>query len=62
MGGYRVDAITPAELAPCEFLIASLDARQSTPSYAGWTPVARIQRPTDRQDFTVVYRRTAAAR
>lgn len=62
MGGYRVDAITPPELAPCEFLIASLDARQATPEYAGWKPIARIQRPTDRQDFTIVYRRASAAR
>lgn len=62
MGRYRVDAITPPELAPCEFLIASLDAKQPTPEYIGWKPIARIQRPTDRQDFTVVYRRSTAAR
>ena len=62
MGRYRVDAITPPELAPCEFLIASVDAKQPTTEYAGWKPIARIQRPTDRQDFTVVYRRIAPAR
>jgi hypothetical protein len=62
MGGYRVDAITPPELSPCEFLLASLSDRQSAPALAGWHLVARIQRPTDRRDFTALYRRSPPAR
>jgi 4-amino-4-deoxy-L-arabinose transferase-like glycosyltransferase len=62
MGGYRVDAITPAALSPCEFLIASVNERQGTPEVEGWKLLARIQRPTDRNDFTLVYRHVAPQR
>lgn len=60
MGGYRVDAVTPADLSPCEFLVVSLTSGQPSPAVEGWTLLARLQRPTDRQDFTAVYRRSSA--
>jgi hypothetical protein len=62
MGGYRVDAITPAELSPCEVMLISQAPRDATVVMPGWRAVARIARPTDRQDITVVYRREPAPR
>lgn len=62
MGGYRVDAITPAASSPCEFLIASVNDRQGSPEVEGWRLLARIPRPADRNDFTLVYRRAAPVR
>ena len=62
MGGYRVDAITPAELSPCEVLLISQAPRDATAVMPGWRAIARIARPTDRQDITVIYRREAASR
>ena len=57
MGRYRVDANTPAATSPCEFLLAAGNERPGMPVIEGWKPVARVQRPTDRNDFTLVYRR-----
>jgi hypothetical protein len=62
MGGYRVDAITPAELSPCEVILISQAPRDAAVVLPGWRAVARIARPTDRQDITVVYRREPASR
>ena len=61
MGRYRVDAITPAATSPCEFLLAAGTERPGMPMIEGWKPVARVQRPTDRNDFTLVYRRADLA-
>jgi len=61
MGRYRVDAITPAATSPCEFLIVAGNERPGMPAIEGWKPVARVQRPTDRNDFTLVYRRADLA-
>ena len=62
IGHYRIDAITPAEISPCGFLLASVDDPGSAPRIEGWMLVARVQRPTDRRDFTLVYRRDPATR
>lgn len=59
MGGYRVDAITPAATSPCEYLLVSANERQGQPEVEGWQAVARIRRPTDRNDYTLVYRRAS---
>ncbi len=62
MGGYHVDAVTPAELSPCDFLLASQTPKEPAANYPGWKLIARVERPTDRLDLTAIYRRTAAAR
>jgi 4-amino-4-deoxy-L-arabinose transferase-like glycosyltransferase len=62
MGGYRVDAVTPAELSPCEFLLAPQTPTAPPPPFAGWELVARVARPTDRFDLTAIYRRSPAER
>ena len=59
---HPVDAITPAELSPCEVMLISQAPRDATAVLPGWRAVARIARPTDRQDITVVYRREPASR
>ena len=62
MGGYRVDAVTPAELSPCEFLLASQTPSQPAARIPGWELVVRLERPTDRLDLTAVYRRNPGSR
>ena len=62
MAGYHVDAITPAELSPCDYLLASQSPKVPATTYPGWELIARVERPTDRLDLTAIYRRTAAAR
>jgi hypothetical protein len=58
MGSFRVDAVTPAELSPCEVLLRTQrdDADDTLP---GWTLTARLPRPTAREDVTLLYRRAA---
>jgi hypothetical protein len=58
MGGYRVDAVTPADLSPCEILLRTQrgDAADELP---GWSLAARLPRPTAREDITLLYRRAA---
>lgn len=62
IGGYRVDAITPAELSPCEVLLLSRTAREPVVDRPGWRLVASVPRPTDRQDITLIYQRAAGPR
>ena len=57
MGGYRVDAVTPAERTRCEFLLLTADARSAARRRGpagSWSP-ARSGRPTD-EDITAIYR------
>ncbi|MBX3604689.1 MAG: hypothetical protein KF788_05445 [Piscinibacter sp.] len=58
MGALRVDAVTPADLTPCEVLLRSERDGSAAP-VPGWTLVARLPRPTAREDVTLLYRRAA---
>ena len=61
LGGFRVDAVTPAATARCEFLL-QMQTRQTTPSPgAGWKLLARERRNTSDEEITAVYRRAAPA-
>lgn len=62
MAAYRVDAVTPAELSPCDFLLASQTPSEPAARMPGWELVVRLERPTDRLDLTAVYRRNPATR
>jgi 4-amino-4-deoxy-L-arabinose transferase-like glycosyltransferase len=62
IGDYRVDAITPADITPCEFLLVANAPRADAPEPTRWSFVARIERPTDRGELTEIYRRTTAPR
>lgn len=58
LGGYQVDAVTPADLSPCEILLRT-QRGGAADELPGWSLVARLPRPTAREDITLLYRRTA---
>ena len=57
-GRYRVDARSTAELA-CRWRVHVARARTPPATPPGWELAAEIKRPTDRDETTWVYRRTA---
>jgi hypothetical protein len=56
-GHWRVDARPQAESGPCDHLMRATRASPLPPTPTGWEEVGRAQRPTDREEVTVVYRR-----
>jgi hypothetical protein len=56
LGGWRVDARTVPELR-CDFQLLIRRRAQPPSTPPGWTPVAEIPRPTDKDELTTVYRR-----
>ncbi|MEO5698695.1 MAG: hypothetical protein ABIQ60_16360, partial [Burkholderiaceae bacterium] len=60
LGGYRVDAVTPAERSPCKFLV-QIETRLE-PSLPGsdWRLLACERRNTNDDTLTVVYGRVPA--
>jgi hypothetical protein len=62
LGGFRVDAVTPAATARCEYLL-QLQGRDGTSRPgATWQLVARERRNTSDEEITAVYRRATAPR
>ena len=61
LGGWRVDAAHPAPASPCEFLVQTDFPPNRIQVGPGWELVARVQRPTDREDIAAIYRRTTPA-
>ena len=57
-GGWRVDARAAAASGACEWLLHVEPVRTSRAVPPGWRFVARERRPTDRDEVTVVLRRT----
>ena len=57
MGGYRVDAVTPARETRCDYLLQLELRSKPRPPMAGWTLVSLERRPTDRDEVTAIYRR-----
>lgn len=62
LGRYQVDAAHPAAPAACEYLLQPDFPPGSAQAGAGWELVARVQRPTDRQDVIAIYRRLPKTR
>jgi 4-amino-4-deoxy-L-arabinose transferase-like glycosyltransferase len=58
-GDYRVDARHDAATTACNYLIRTQPVGRTLPPPEGWLLVARERRPTDRNNLTSVYRRTA---
>ena len=56
MAGLRVDAISPADLTPCEILLRT-QRGEAADKLPGWLLAARLPRPTARDDVTLLYRR-----
>ena len=61
LGGFRVDAVTPAATARCEFLLQMQTRQPGAPPGAGWKLLARERRNTSDEEITAVYRRAAPA-
>lgn len=56
-GRWRVDASPRAADGACPFLIMTAKVNGTLPAPAGWRRVTVEQRPTDKDDLTVVFRR-----
>jgi 4-amino-4-deoxy-L-arabinose transferase-like glycosyltransferase len=59
LGRYRVDAITPASTARCEYLVQVQPRDAPSSPGAGWKLLARERRNTSEDEITAVYRRVA---
>jgi hypothetical protein len=57
LGGYQVDAINAPPLSRCDYLLRIEPTSNLRTSIAGWTLVAREQRPSDKDELTAIYRR-----
>ncbi len=62
LGGYRVDAVTPPDITPCEYLIQADAPRSASPPESRWVRLARVERPTDRGETADIYRRANPTR
>ena len=60
-GGYRVEARPDADTGSCEFSVQTTRSRVAAPAKPGWALVAAVQRPSDRNELTAIYRRQATA-
>jgi hypothetical protein len=58
-GHYRVDGRPGAENGACRYLLRSETVRRPPPAPAGWALVARVRRPTDRDERIAIFRRAA---
>ena len=57
----KVDASTHAASNSCRVLVQVQRGAQRVPGVSGWDEVARESRPTDRNEWLVVYRRASGA-
>jgi hypothetical protein len=57
LGRWPVDARAQAVDGPCNFLLRAFRERAAPPAPEGWRLVGQTQRPTDRDETTLVYRR-----
>ncbi len=59
VGHWRVDARPQAAADGCPFLLRATRLRPLPPAPAGWSLLAEVTRPTDREEVTQVYRRSS---
>ena len=60
LGGYRVDAVTPARSTRCGVLLQIESRKRPVAAPAGWRRTGQANRPTDRDEVTAVYTRVSA--
>jgi 4-amino-4-deoxy-L-arabinose transferase-like glycosyltransferase len=60
-GKFRVDGVESAADTSCNYLLQIEPRRGKQVPPEGWTRIARESLPTDRTDWTVIYRRQPAA-
>jgi 4-amino-4-deoxy-L-arabinose transferase-like glycosyltransferase len=58
MGGYWVDAATPAQDSTCNYRLRLESRGHPQPTPEGWTLVARERRPSDADEITAIFRRS----
>ncbi|MDP2007946.1 MAG: hypothetical protein Q8K45_19940 [Rubrivivax sp.] len=58
-GRWRVDAGAAAADGPCNWQLQVTKMRPRPPTPAGWQLMGEVQRPTDREEVTQVFRRNA---
>ena len=61
LGGYRVDAKTPASATDCMYLLLMENHQTTAAAAPGWQLVARERRNTNDEDVPTVYRRAKAS-
>jgi 4-amino-4-deoxy-L-arabinose transferase-like glycosyltransferase len=59
-GPYRVDARHGPTQTRCNYFVRVEPVDKASAAPPGWTRVARVRRPTDRDNLTSVYRRNAS--
>jgi len=59
-GPFQIDGAVDESQSSCKYLIQIEPRREKRASPAGWVRVARESLPTDRTDWTVIYRRDPA--
>ena len=60
-GGYRVDGLSGPTNTRCAYVLQPELRSGKHPAPAGWTLVARVNRPTDRTEWVAIYRRAPSA-
>ncbi len=58
-GDYRPDATTPLATTHCNYLLVLESRNRPRGSWPGWEWVATERRPTDREEATAIFRRSA---
>ena len=59
LGGWRVDAVTPAERTACDHLLRMQTRQRAVDPGPGWQLLTREMRNTSEDEITAVYRRSA---
>jgi hypothetical protein len=62
LGRWQVDARSDAASGNCSYLIRAVRGNPLPVPPPGWVQIAEVQRPTDRDEITLVYRRGTALR
>ena len=57
LGSYRVDALTPAESSPCDYLLLVETRAATSQPGAAWRLLGRERRNTNNDELTAIYRR-----
>jgi len=53
---WHIDGVTPLAASRCDYLVQQ-SIGPSVPALAGWQLIAQLRRPSDRQAYTLLYKR-----
>jgi hypothetical protein len=57
LGRWRVDARAEAMQGSCDYLLRAVRSAAAPQEPVGWLTVGSVQRPTDREEVTWIYKR-----